>query len=54
MVVHVLVSEPAAPPLNHLEIAEVSLFEDGELPAAWSHGMRPMLDDARSGRSRWE
>jgi 8-oxo-dGTP diphosphatase len=54
VVVHVVVSEPREPPLNHLEIAEVALFADGELPADWSHGMRPMLDDARSGRSRWE
>jgi 8-oxo-dGTP diphosphatase len=54
VVVHVVVSEPREPPLNQLEIAEVALFADGELPADWSHGMRPMLDAARSGRSHWE
>lgn len=54
VVVHALVSEPQKPPLNQLEIAEVSLFEDAVLPADWSHGMRPMLDDARAGHSYWE
>ena len=54
VVVHVVVSEPRTPPLNHLEIAEARLFADNELPSRWSHGMRPMLDDARSGRSYWE
>jgi hypothetical protein len=53
VVVHVLVTEPQQP-LNHLEIAEVRSFADDELPDRWSHGMRPMLDDARSGNGYWE
>jgi len=54
VVVHVVVTEPRKPPLNRLEIAEVRLFEDAELPSSLSHGMTPMLDAARSGRARWE
>ena len=54
VVVHALVSEPQQSRVNQLEIAEVGLFEDAELPADWSHGMRPMLDDARAGQSYWE
>jgi 8-oxo-dGTP diphosphatase len=54
VVVSVLVTEPREPPLNHLEIAEVRSFADDELPERWSHGMRPMLDHARSGKGYWE
>jgi len=54
VVVHAVVAEPERPPLNHLEIAEVRLFADTELPSSLSHGMTPMLDDARAGRARWE
>lgn len=48
------VGEPVRPPDNPLEIAEVRLFADTELPAELAHGMSDMLADARAGRSVWE
>jgi len=54
LVVHARVSGPERPPLNPLEIAEVRLFADHELPEQLSHGMRDMLDNVRNKRSYWE
>jgi ADP-ribose pyrophosphatase YjhB (NUDIX family) len=54
VVVHVRVNEPTRPPLNPLEISEVRLFEDAELPPEFSHRMRDMLDNVRESRSYWE
>jgi 8-oxo-dGTP diphosphatase len=42
---------PAAPPMNPLEIREVGLFEEAELPEDLAMGQRDMLDAARKGRS---
>ena len=39
---------------NPLEIAEVRLFADDELPATLSMGMSDMLEDVRIGRRRLE
>jgi 8-oxo-dGTP diphosphatase len=54
VVVHAVVAEPERPQQNRLEIAEVRLFEDAELPSTLSHGMTPMLAAARSGDTHWE
>jgi 8-oxo-dGTP diphosphatase len=54
VVVHAEVSFPKRGPLNPLEIADVGLFSDGELPQELAHGMTDMLRDARAGRSVWE
>jgi 8-oxo-dGTP diphosphatase len=54
VVVHALVSEPSRPPDNPVEIAEVGLFADSELPTALAHGMSVMLEHARSRSVTWE
>lgn len=54
IVVHAKVSEPGRDPVNPMEIAEVRLFSDSELPPTLAHGMRPMLADAQSNRPAWE
>ncbi len=54
VVLHVLVTEPKAPPMNPLEVTEVRLFADGELPDVLSFGMRRMLEDARRGATVWD
>jgi 8-oxo-dGTP diphosphatase len=40
---------PARPPMNPLEIREVGLFRDDELPQELAMGMGDMLDAARKG-----
>ncbi len=50
VVVAATVAEPSRPPDNPVEISEVRLFEDRELPAHLSHGMTDVLEDARLGR----
>ena len=42
-----LVEEPLIPPKNPLEILEVRLFPEAELPATLAMGMEDMLRDAR-------
>jgi 8-oxo-dGTP diphosphatase len=54
IVVHATVSEPSRPPLNPLEIVQVRLFDEAELPSRLAHGMGDMLADARAGRQVWE
>jgi 8-oxo-dGTP diphosphatase len=54
VLVEVQVGEPVRAPDNPLEIAEVRLFSEEELPAALAHGMDDMLADARAGRLVWE
>lgn len=54
VVVKVKVSEPTRPPLNPVEITEVGLFRDDELPEQFSHAMRDMLDNVRNNRRYWE
>jgi hypothetical protein len=54
VVIHALVGEPKLPPMNPLEITEVRLFADGDLPEVLSHGMQRMLDDARRGVPIWD
>lgn len=50
IVVTATVTEPRRAPRNPLEIAEVRLFADDELPLTLSMGMSDMLDDVRLGR----
>jgi len=45
---------PVRPPMNSVEILEVRLFTQDELPKELSHGMTPMLDHARLGKYYWE
>lgn len=54
VVVHVRVSPPSRPPMNPLEIRDVRLFSDDELPEQFSHGTRDMLDNVRKNRRYWE
>lgn len=52
IVVRAQVSLPTKPPKNHLEIRDVRLFADHELPEPLAYGMTDMLADARSGKQR--
>jgi 8-oxo-dGTP diphosphatase len=45
------VGEPVKPPKNGLEILEVRLFAEGELPERLAFGMEDMLAAARRGSS---
>jgi 8-oxo-dGTP diphosphatase len=50
IVVAAVVGEPTRPPENSMEISEVRLFSDSELPSELSHGMTDMLLNARAER----
>jgi 8-oxo-dGTP diphosphatase len=54
LLVDATVAPPSQPPDNPLEILEVGVFAEAELPSTLSHGMTEMLDNARSGRRYWE
>jgi 8-oxo-dGTP diphosphatase len=54
IVVAALVSEPQGRDVNPVEISEVRLFRDDELPSETSHGMADMIDNARSKKLVWE
>lgn len=54
VVVGARVSLPARPPLNPLEILEVKLCSEAELPAELSHGMTEVLERARKAERHWE
>jgi 8-oxo-dGTP diphosphatase len=54
VVVHAKVPPPTRPPLNPMEIAEVGLFTDAELPPRLAHGMTDMLQQARRASCDWE
>jgi 8-oxo-dGTP diphosphatase len=49
VVVSCEVEMPSRPPMNSLEIAEVRLFRDDELPDVFAMGTRDMFDAARRG-----
>ncbi len=51
VVVRCTVDEPSRPPKNSMEIQEVGLFTDDELPTALAMGMEDMLHDARKDGS---
>jgi 8-oxo-dGTP diphosphatase len=49
IVVRARVEPPVRPPVNPLEVREVALFADSELPTALAMGMNDMLAAAREG-----
>lgn len=49
IVVTGIAEAPTRPPVNPLEILEVGLFADGDLPRPLAFGMDDMLDAARRG-----
>jgi 8-oxo-dGTP diphosphatase len=54
VVVRAQVSMPTRPPRNPVEIRDVRLFTESELPTVLAHEMTDMLADARCGRVRFE
>jgi 8-oxo-dGTP diphosphatase len=54
IVVRAEVDAPVRPPMNPVEITEVGLFAEAELPTCLAHGMGQMLENARQGRLFWE
>jgi 8-oxo-dGTP diphosphatase len=54
IVVGASIAAPRRAPDNPVEILEVRLFRESELPETLSHGMGQMLDFARSGEGFWE
>ncbi len=54
IVVEAAVHEPTRAPDNPVEISEVRLFREDELPRELSHGMTDMLRDAVRGGEVWE
>src|SRR5512133_1076051 len=52
IVVRANVTVPTKPPKNHLEIRDVRVFGDQEVPEPLAYGMTDMLADARAGRQR--
>ncbi len=51
VLVEARVSEPVRPPSNPLEIREVRLFREAELPPDLAMGMNDMMRDARAGKT---
>jgi 8-oxo-dGTP diphosphatase len=54
VVVAAKVSAVLRAPMNPLEVLEVRLFADDELPRSLAHGMSDVLEHARAGRLTWE
>ena len=54
LVVAATVGEPDASRVNPVEILDVGLFRDDELPADFSHGMADMVKNAASKKPVWE
>ena len=54
IIVAATVAEPEREPDNPMEISEVRLFADDEMPENLAHGMLEMLTRARAGVSHWE
>lgn len=54
LVVAATVSEPGTLGVNPVEITEVKLFPEGELPANITQGMEDMIENARSKSVVWE
>jgi len=54
IVVGATIGAPARAPENPVEVVEVRLFSDAELPRSLGHGMSDMLDLARKGERFWE
>jgi 8-oxo-dGTP diphosphatase len=54
IVVAAKVSEPDASCVNPVEVLEVGLFRDAELPSDYSHGMEDVVKNAASKTAVWE
>jgi 8-oxo-dGTP diphosphatase len=54
IVVRARVSEPTRPPVNSLEILDVKLFDDADLPEQIGMGMGDMIRHARGDGVFWE
>jgi 8-oxo-dGTP diphosphatase len=54
VVVSSRVTAPVRPPKNPLEIIEVGVFDEAELPQLLSHDMTDMLKNALANRLVWE
>ncbi|HEX2882821.1 MAG TPA: NUDIX hydrolase, partial [Polyangiaceae bacterium] len=54
VVIEAQVTAPTAAPNNPLEVREVRLFADHELPEQLSHGTSDMLRNARRSEPTWE
>lgn len=54
VVVGAIIAAPSKAPANPVEVVEVRLFADAELPTTLSHGMGQMLQLARTGERFWE
>ena len=54
VVVGATIGLPQRAPDNPVEILEVRLFSDAELPPTLAHGMSQMLEFARKGERFWE
>ena len=54
VVVQATIRAPTRSPMNPVEVQEVGLFTEEELPSALSHGMTDMLCRARKGELHWE
>jgi 8-oxo-dGTP diphosphatase len=54
LVVAATVSEPGSAGVNPVEITEVKLFADRELPAEITQGMEDVIENARSKKVVWE
>lgn len=54
VVVGAIITAPTRPPDNPVEVLEVRLFGDSEIPTSLAHGMSQMLELARRGDRFWE
>jgi 8-oxo-dGTP diphosphatase len=54
VVIQATVEAPARAPMNPVEITEVGLFSDTELPNTLAYGMTLMLENAKQGTRYWE
>jgi 8-oxo-dGTP diphosphatase len=54
VVIQAEVAAPTQPAMNPVEITEVRLFSDAELPSVLAHGMTLMLENARHDKQFWE
>jgi len=54
IVVEARVSEPLQAPMNPLEVLEVRLFREDQLPTPLAHGMTDVLERALKGQKFWE
>jgi len=54
IVVGAIIAAPTRPPDNPVEVLEVRLFDESEIPTSLAHGMSQMLELARKGERFWE